>query len=212
MSKQNNSGQREKERLQTRVYKDSIEKFRAIAEELGGDQSEAFDAMLTAFECAESVPDRKPDIDRFRNYTTALLHMYTASVQQWADASVIAEDKIRTKINDQNKKVEQLETTIKELNAETERCRETEEKYKDALLNNQSLQEQIDSLKLINGNLLRQVESCEDVNTLKDRINKMETELAVLRKERDWMQQMITLLENQCNGRNGLILDTDLNH
>lgn len=67
-----------------RIDDETSEKFKEIANKIGGNQQETLSKLIQAFEFQQGktiLVDRKPDIDKFERYTSALVNMYMQSLE-----------------------------------------------------------------------------------------------------------------------------------
>ena len=175
---------------QIKTTKKEDRRFDAIASILGLRKNEAFSALMDYYDGKVDPENRAIDIQRFREYLTAQWYMFTEAVRYSENCTRMTEDRLLTEMKKQEELIQELKEKNTVLQAIADREQETEEKLNDAHRQIEDLQFQIESFRQINDNLQKQVKDLDKCREMEGRIREMETELAVLRREKEMAAEL----------------------
>lgn len=123
--------QNHKEELKPKTFRISdevAEQIKNIIKELDGNSQQAFVKLLEAYEFQAgkvTLTEKKDDIEKFENYTSCLIRMYMASLEDYQNAKEL----IRTEFDNELKSKDKI---IQDLQEKLELSQQSEKKMKDS--------------------------------------------------------------------------------
>jgi predicted RNase H-like nuclease (RuvC/YqgF family) len=198
-----------------RIDNETAQKFKDIADGLGTNQQDTMQILINAYcmqEQKTALTDYKADLERIEGYTTAILQMYTTSLQANKDVKETVKADFEASLKSKDAVIQSLQEKLASSNQDrenaVEKAKEIEE-IKDKLGKEvHSLQSQltdkerlIQELTSVNNTYKKDVATLEEstkVNVaLKVELENKSTEIAKLQEKLTMSQNEVTMLKQQ---------------
>jgi len=164
-----------------RIDDETAEKFKEIAAAIGGNQQETLAKLIESYEFQSGksiLTDKKPDIEQFEKYITAITRMYMGSLEDNQNMSEIVRTEFDALLKSKDSTIQNLQEQLAAAKQITE----------EASQNAKMLAEQNSNLKLeceiLENDYKRHVEHLQTMLTDKDHLNKALTDSCNDLKER----------------------------
>jgi chromosome segregation ATPase len=140
-----------------RIDNETAQKFKDIADGLGTNQQDTMQLLINAYCMQEqkmALNDYKADLDKFENYTTALLQMFTTALQSNKNARELVRTEFEASLKSKDTIIQELQDKL--ANAKTVK--------EDATTKAKELEEENANLKGENAKLLKRIEEKDELN------------------------------------------------
>jgi len=128
------------EKLQPRSFRltdETTNRFKEIAESLGGNQQQTLAKLIETFELQagkSALVDKQDDIDRFEGYSMAITRMYMEALEASRDSMVTARSEVEGLLKSKDKVIQELQEEIEKNKEVVKEAFEKEKQYKARLI------------------------------------------------------------------------------
>lgn len=164
-----------------RIDDETAEKFKEIAASIGGNQQETLAKLIESYEFQSGksiLTDKKPDIEQFEKYITAITRMYMGSLEDNLNMTEIVRTEFDALLKSKDTSIQNLQEQLAAAKQVTE-----EAVQKAKLLTDQNSNLKLEC-EIIENDYKKQVEHLQAMLTDKDHLNKALTDSCNDLKER----------------------------
>lgn len=186
-----------------RITTETHEKFKEIANTIGGNQQLALERLIQVYELEQSktvLTGKAESIEQFQQYATKLVSLYTESMEYQQNQADLIREEFKRELTSKDEIIIQLQAEIKDLKiaeeVATESCVELDAKNKDLKKNLEQMERQhatdVSNLQQMlqeKDNLNKAL--VENIGTLKEKVEKF----GEVQKQLDEMENLKKQLE-----------------
>jgi chromosome segregation ATPase len=191
-----------------RIDNETAQKFKDISDGLGTNQQDTMQILINAYCMQEqkvALNDYKADLDKFENYTTALLQMFTTALQSNKDVRELVRTEFEASLKSKDTIIQELQGKLAESKATKEesvaRAKELEQITADLQQQLTTIQSQLSDKDNLNKALISSCDNLESkIATLEEKqkhYNECMEELAEQQDKFIQVQDMMLELKNK---------------
>lgn len=170
-----------------RIEDETFEKFKSIAAEIGGNQQETLELLISNYELQkgkENLGENKGDVEQFEKYTSALQHMFMRVLEDKRNLTGTVRAEFENQLKTKDTTIANLQEQMLAYKKQMERSKEHEE---EAIQSVERLQE---NLEHIDNNCRKEIKKLEDALSEKEMVNKtLVASNNDLREKNDFLQK-----------------------
>lgn len=119
-----------------RITEETAEKFKEIAQSLGGNQQQTLAKLIEVYEMEtgkESMPEMKENIETFEGYVRAAANMYLQALETNQNMRALVRAEFESLLKSKDQTIEELQSRVKKAEERSQTATEKEQESKKAL-------------------------------------------------------------------------------
>lgn len=178
-----------------RITTETHEKFKEIANSIGGNQQLALERLIQVYEMEQGkavLPEKAESIEKFEQYATKLVSMYIESMEHQQNQAELIREEFKRKLESQQNIIEKLQKDLEEAEFSEKLARDSRRELEEENTRlNKSLKQMESQQKTDVENMQQIIVEKENLNrALTDNCNSLKEKVEQMQEETDGMADL----------------------